>query len=354
MTPDSDPVRLCVRGRVCLFGEHSDWAADFGLHTGFCLVVGTDQTMGGRARGADFFRVTTRLLPPGGAGSPPVARQVQCPWTDRDLLAAAQDAHEFFRYCAGTAHELKALPGVTGGLDLDIDQVDLPLGKGVASSAAVCILVAKAFDAAYGLRLFPHELMRLAYRGERLTGSQCGRMDQACIYGKIPVLLSFEREAFVRVDPIPVGGPIEMFFVDLGGAKDTVAILGDLRRAYLGSAGMKQALGAGNEGLVRQAIGALAAGDAAALGELMTRSQRAFDERVAPHSPVQLASPLLHSLLNWPELAGHVHGGKGVGSQGDGTAQFVARSAADRDEAMKKIEAAFPGMRCYRLSIPPC
>ncbi|MEI7835746.1 MAG: hypothetical protein WCK05_04970 [Planctomycetota bacterium] len=59
-------------------------------------------------------------------------------------------------------------------------------------------------------------------------------------------------------------------------------------------------------------------------------------------------------MLNWPELTAHVYGGKGVGSQGDGTAQFVARSAAHGEEARRKIEAAFPGMRCYRLSIPPC
>jgi len=49
-----------------------------------------------------------------------------------------------------------------------------------------------------------------------------------------------------------------------------------------------------------------------------------------------------------------VYGGKGVGSQGDGAAQFVARTPDDRDQAIRKIESAFPGMRCYRLSIPAC
>jgi galactokinase len=40
-----------------------------------------------------------------------------------------------------------------------------------------------------------------------------------------------------------------------------------------------------------------------------------------------------------------------VGSQGDGTAQFVARSQSDRDAAMKKITAAFPQMQCFPLTI---
>jgi galactokinase len=36
---------------------------------------------------------------------------------------------------------------------------------------------------------------------------------------------------------------------------------------------------------------------------------------VAPHSPTELASPLLHRVLSLPELAPHIWGGKGVGSQ---------------------------------------
>ena len=109
--------------------------------------------------------------------------------------------------------------------------MDLPLRKGVSSSAAVCILMAKAFDEVYGLRLFPHELMEVAYLGEKLTGSQCGRMDQACIYGKTPVLLTFQKSADIRVEPVFPGGDIHMFFVDLAGKKDTIKILADLQDA---------------------------------------------------------------------------------------------------------------------------
>ena len=34
-------ARLFVSGRLCLFGEHTDWAAEFGSHAGYCLVIGT-------------------------------------------------------------------------------------------------------------------------------------------------------------------------------------------------------------------------------------------------------------------------------------------------------------------------
>jgi len=350
MAEGDKTVELFVPGRLCLFGEHSDWAAQYGLHKGFCLVIGTDQGLSAVARPSDSFVVETEL--PDELGRPSGRRrQMSCAWDAQTLLAAAKDEEEFFRYCAGVAYEVLPRPGVEGGIDLRITSMDLPLKKGVSSSAAVCILVAKAFDAVYGLGMFPHELMEAAYLGERLTGSQCGRMDQACIYGKVPVLLTFEKSADVRVEPVFPGEEVSMLFVDLAGKKDTVKILSDLQSAYLSQRDVQRGLGPHNERIVRQAYRALGEGDAAWLGRLMTEAQSSFDRLVAPASADELASPMLHALLAMPDVAQHVHGGKGVGSQGDGTAQFVARSPADRDEAMRKIAAAFPQMRCFPLTI---
>jgi len=83
----------------------------------------------------------------------------------------------------------------------------------------------------------------------------------------------------------------------------------------------------------------------------MTEAQLNFDARVAPHSPEELSGPLLHAVLSLEEIQPHIHGGKGVGSQGDGTAQFVARSRADREAAMGKVRRKFPGMQCFPLTI---
>jgi galactokinase len=342
----NEQVSLFVPGRLCLFGEHSDWAAQYGLHKGHCLVVGTDQGLWATARPASNFSVQN--APMEGASQP---TRIECPWDAQRLLEATRDPAEFFRYCAGVAYQMMT-HGVAGGLDLRINAMDLPLRKGVSSSAAVCILVARAFDAVYRMGLFPHELMEVAYLGERLTGSQCGRMDQACIYGKTPVLLTFDRSAQIRVEPVFPQGEICAFFVDLGGKKDTVRILQDLNAAYASSPSLQQALGRDNEAIVRSAYHALGAGDASELGELMTRAQTLFDERVAPHSQ-ELQSPLLHAVLKCPEVLPHIYGGKGVGSQGDGTAQFVARSAASCESACRVIERTFPGMRCFPLTIVP-
>jgi galactokinase len=343
-------VRISTPGRLCLFGEHSDWAADYGVHRGFCIVTGTDQSIAAVVRPSDRFVVETRL-PDSLGRSSDRTRQMSCTWQAETLLATAKDETEFFRYCAGVAYQVLTRMSVSGGVDIRITKMDLPLKKGVSSSAAVCILVAKAFDTIYNLRMFPHELMEIAYLGERLTGSQCGRMDQACIYGKTPVLLVFEKSQAVRVEPIFAGGTICMFFLDLAGKKNTVKILADLQGKYLESDKLQKALGRENERIARLAYQAILAGDAEQLGTLMLQAQKNFDELVAPHSPQELASPLLHKVLQMDEIAEHVYGGKGVGSQGDGTAQFVARSRSDRDAAIKKITAAFPQMQCFPLTI---
>ena len=352
MTTTARQAKLFAPGRLCLFGEHSDWASQWGEHPGHCLVIGTDQGISASASPSDRFLVESIL--PDELGRPSGrTRQMQCQWDVNTLLAAAQDENEFFRYCAGVAHEMVRHPRVPGGIDLRITGMDLPLRKGVSSSAAVCILVARAFEKVYRLGLFPHELMELAYQGERLTGSQCGRMDQACVYGKTPVLLTFRKDAPPRVEPVFPGGAVHMFFVDLAGEKNTVKILSDLQGAYQTSRDLKDALGTDNETHLRAAYRALTEGDPEQLGALMDRAQKLFDEKVGPHSPGQLASPLLHKLLENNALREHVYGGKGVGSQGDGTAQFVARSQEDREAAMALVEREFPPMRCFPLTIFP-
>jgi len=349
MAENDHSIEVASPGRLCLFGEHSDWAAEYGMHSGHCIVVGTDQCIQAEVRASDGFRVET--LVPDEMGRPSGrTRQMSCPWDDELLLAAAKDQNEFFRYCAGVAYGIKQRESTATGLDIRITKMELPLKKGVSSSAAVCILVAKAFNEVFDLCLFPNELMEISYLGERLTGSQCGRMDQACVYGSVPVLLVFEKGRNVQIEPIFAQEDIHMFYVDLAGQKNTLRILKDLHNSYLKDERVQGALGTENEHTVRRVFQMIQRGKAEELGELMTEAQGIFDDALAVHSK-ELAAPLLHELLAFTDIQPHVYGGKGVGSQGDGTAQFVARSLADRDRAMEKITTSFAQMRCFPLTI---
>ena len=53
-----------------------------------------------------------------------------------------------------------------------LHRTTLPLKKGLSSSAALCVLVARAFNRAYGLGLTTRGEMQYAYEGERMTPSQ--------------------------------------------------------------------------------------------------------------------------------------------------------------------------------------
>lgn len=349
-------AKLFVPGRLCLLGEHSDWASNYNLYRGHCIVVGTDQGLIASAEESSYFEVTSHL--PDGT-----VENFKCRWDLDELRQAAQDRGQFFRYCAGTAYVLKLKNICNKGMRLNITGMDLPLGKGVSSSAAVCVLTVKAFNEVYDLGLFIYEIMSYAFDGELATGSKCGRMDQACVYGSRPVLLSFDPRQ-INIEPFGVGNDIHMFFVDLNGNKNTKAILDDLQASYQSVLSPKQiaskktiynnnlvrALGPENERIVRSGYKALRCGDARLLGEIMYEAQEIFDNLVSPASTF-LESPLLNSVLECDTLKPWILGGKGVGSQGDGTAQFICASNDYRTTAMSIVEGEFPGMKCFPLTI---
>jgi UTP-glucose-1-phosphate uridylyltransferase len=80
----------------------------------------------------------------------------------------------------------------------------------------------------------------------------------------------------------------------------------------------------------------------------MTEAQTLFDAHLQPACPAQLTAPVLHQLLAYPALQPLLYGGKGVGSQGDGSAQLIARDEACRQTAIQIIESEL-GMACLPL-----
>lgn len=341
---------LFVSGRLCLFGEHSDWAGAYRqvnqvIEPGCAIVVGTDQGIYARAA------VNPDLI----------FKTIHCSKTlqltmNRELLLEVAQAYGFFSYIAGVAYQALTRYQV-GGLIIDNYRMDLPLQKGLSSSAAICVLTARAFNQLYHLGLSTTEEMELAYWGERTTSSQCGRLDQACAYGKQPILMSFDGDRHT-IEPLTVGQKLFLIIVDLAAQKNTQQILAQLNQCYPIAQNQTQAqvqnyLGRINSSLVQQAAIAIWQGDALKIGTLMNQAQMKFDRYVAPACPQQLNSPILHQLLNHPQLKDYIYGGKGVGSGGDGTAQLIARDRACQERAIALIKQDFPLMQCYKLNIPP-
>jgi galactokinase len=335
----SSSVQLFVPGRLCLFGEHSDWAALYGLHEGQCLVTGTSQGVYATAAASDRFQMSN----PTTVGT---QDHLDCPFTEEAITEIARTPGHYYRYCAGVAMVIRERYPQVGGVRLQVTDITLPIGKGLSSSAAISVLVARAFSEVYELSLTPRDLMEIAYFGERQAGSQCGRMDQVCAYGEITSMLRFTTDG-LGCDPEPVPSPkkIHLLIIDLAGYKDTVAILNELHAAYPASKALQQALGPRNQQIVADARRLITAGDAEQLGRLMTEAEQLFERDITPYAPKPLHSPRLYALLACPSLQPHIYGGKGVGSHGDGTAQLVVRDADHLQQAQQVIAREFPDMR---------
>jgi UTP-glucose-1-phosphate uridylyltransferase len=240
------------------------------------------------------------------------------------------------------------------GLVIDNYKTDLPVKKGLSSSAAICVLAARAFNRIYDLKMTIRGEMELAYQGEITTPSRCGRMDQGCAYGSRPVLMTFDGDHLDTAE-FQVGEDLHFVLVDLQSRKDTMKILRQLNRCYPFAdneveKGVQELLGPVNKRVVHQSVDAVQASDAERLGSLMVEAQTFFDRYAAPACPDELTAPVLHRVLTYEPLRPHIWGGKGVGSQGDGTAQFVARSAADQQAVTEIIERDLK-MPCVKMTL---
>jgi len=345
-------MKIFVPGRICLFGEHSDWAGGYrrinsNIEKGYTLITGTDQGIYAEVTPHPTALVITSVTSKGQKLGPheiPIDRHV--------LLMEAQQGG-YFSYIAGVAYQILTNYHVRG-LRIDNYKTDVPIKKGLSSSAAICVLTARAFNRIYDLKMTTRGEMELAYQGEILTPSRCGRMDQGCAFGNRPLLMEFDGDR-IDVTELQVKQDMFLVIVDLCAQKDTMEILNRLNRCYpLAETdlqrGVQLYLGKINKRLVHEAKEALIEGNAKQMGELMTEAQRLFDHYIAPASLSELEAPVLHRVMAYKPLQKHIWGGKGVGSQGDGTAQFIARGEADQAKVIEIIERDLR-MPCLRLSI---
>jgi UTP-glucose-1-phosphate uridylyltransferase/mevalonate kinase len=345
-------MKIFVPGRICLFGEHSDWAGGYrrinaDVEKGYTLITGTDQGIYAEVEPHPTALVLSATTPEGERHGP-----YEIPMESKALLEEAQKGG-FWSYAAGVAYQILTHYHVRG-LVIDNYKTDLPMKKGLSSSAAICVLAARAFNRTYDLKMTTRGEMELAYLGEITTPSRCGRMDQGCAFGNRPILMTYDGD-HLEVDELQVPNDLHFVIVDLQAQKDTMEILARLNHSYPFAEteverDVQELLGPINKRIVHLAIEALQRGDAERIGALMVEAQEFFDRYAAPACPEELTAPVLHRVLGYEPLKPHVWGGKGVGSQGDGTAQFIARSEADQQAVIEIIERDL-GMSCLPLTL---
>ncbi len=345
-------IDIFVPGRLCLFGEHSDWAGGHrrqnpDIEKGYTLVAPTNQGTYAKVKKLDepIFRFKTSL-----------SDEILKVKLDTQILLKIAEEGGLFSYIAGVVYEIISSyeDKIKCGIEIDNYKTDLPIKKGISSSASVCVLTARAFNEIYNLGFTTKRIMELAYLGETTTPSRCGKMDQACAYDK-PILMTFDGDK-IKVEELNISKELNFLIVDLKKKKNTVKILADLNKGFPWTNNKNEEekhhyLGKINKGIVMEAKKALEEGEAIKVGCIMNLAQEFFDDYLKPFSPEELEAPVLHSVLSMSEIRDFIYGGKGVGSGGDGTAQLVCKSKEDR-EKVKKILIS-KDFDCLDLDLKP-
>ena len=346
-------IELFIPGRLCLFGEHTDWAGKYrtmnaDIVPGASIVTGIEQGIYAEVEKSSIFEMYSE--------APEISdiwQDFSCRMNESELRGVARSGN-FFSYCAGVASYMLEWYQV-GGVKIKLKSMTLPIKSGLSSSAAICVLVARAFNQLYHLNLNTVGEMNIAYLGELRTSSRCGRLDQACAFGVKPNLMTFDGDE-IEVKTLNVKKNLYWVFADLCAEKNTIKILRDLNKGFpFASNEMEEreqkALGQENRKIIDLAINYMAKGDAEALGKLMIGAQALFDQAVAPMCPEELTSPKLHAVLEDPIIKQWTFGGKGVGSQGDGSVQFLAKDEECQQKVVDYLNSQ--GMKAYSLTLKP-
>ncbi len=342
-------IELFVPGRLCLVGEHSAWAGKYrsqnnDIEKGYAIVTGINEGIYAKVKTSNKLIIKNNVN----------HTTFTC---DMDYKKLSKEASlgEYYSYVAGVAATIIEQYNV-GGLEVIITKSTLPEKKGLSSSAAICVLITRAFNKLYHLHLNTIGEMNLAYLGEIATPSRCGRLDQACAFGEKPILMVFDGEK-IEIKKLKVKKTLYYVFADLNSHKDTIKILADLNRSYPYpeskiDLSVHKGLGEKNKDIVLKSIKYIESGDIENLGKMLTKAQNNFDKYVSIACKDELTSPILHKVLNDSYIKELSYGSKGVGSQGDGMVQILAKDYESQQKIKKYLDKKLH-MTSYSLTIEP-
>lgn len=326
---------LFVPGRLCLIGGVSDLVSPYlsqnkDLVPGRAIACTIDKGIYSKFKKSNKFIYKFGDL------------KLELELTKENLLNEAKSG-SFFSYICGTAYCLLDKFDNLGGLDITIKRMNLPLKKGLSSSAAICLTIVKAYNELYDLNLTNDEMVNLAYDGEHLAGSKCGKLDQCTIINNNCSLLVFYED---RVDckKVNLKNDLYVLIIDLNSSKDTRTIMNCFNRALPfakdeNDKKLQDIIGVKNVALVNDSVKCLENGNIKQFGENLSKAQLLYD--AAKDACKEYEAPVLHSLLQDSFLKKYSFGGKSIGSGGDGSLLLICENKYKQLKLKKYIKDTY-------------
>ena len=322
----SNVVKVSVPGRVCLVGEHCDYARGMSV----ALPLQHRITMYGERRLDRTVSLLTAM-------------------EDRvHTLSFTMDNIESpdgnpLRYSAAVVDVMKDRRYPIDGAQVVITS-DLPFKKGLASSAAVEVATVRLFDQLYGLNLSLEQIADIAYDAERnRLGIGCGKMDQLVAAYQSLITMDY-RQDILQVTPLHHSSiPMHILVgIPLVTKRALQVMLTEANRAYLQPNSQKdynfqRALDdLIPREVVQPFIHAVQQGDIAAVGNLLRKNQEIYNEYFVPICE-SFDSPILYSFLRIAQQHGSI-GEKWTGAGGAGAFICLTESEEARNDLQEAIE----------------
>jgi galactokinase len=346
-------VHARAPGRVNLIGEHTDY------NDGLVLPVATPQE-------------TEVLLAPRGdslvrAWSAAVdGRRSEATYT----VGAEVRTGEWIDYIAGVSASLREMGHPVGGCDAAIVS-SVPIGAGLASSAAIGVAMLRGLNDLCHLGLDGLDIARIAHRSEtHFVGVPVGMMDQmAASLGACGAALFIDIRS-LRFERLVLPRECTVVVIDSGIAhanaasgyrtrraecEEAARLLGvgslrDVAPDQVGSAGLPGALCrrvrhvVTENDRVSRAVQALREDDAAALGMLMNASHQSLRD------DFEVSLPPIDRLVELAQSEPGIYGARMTGGGFGGAVVALAR-APQAEQAARRIAAEYTAGSAHTATV---
>ena len=334
-------TRASASGRVNLIGEHTDYNGGFALP----MLIPVRTTV--MVRPSRDRIITLRSDAP---GMEPIAGSLDDPrargmWSD---------------YIVGVAETLMRRGMNLGGFDAHVAS-EVPVGAGLASSAALLVATVRALREAFALEIDDREVARVAHEAEySFVGARVGRMDQlVCSLGHYGEAMHIDTRDMTTTR-IPLSNiDMDIAVIDSGVRHDHAGGGYNKRRAECEEAASKIGLASLRDvesdtallalppvlrrrarhvltenARVAAALGAISSGDAASLGAIISAAHTSLRD------DFEVSIPVIDAIVSAAQKDPDVFGARLTGGGFGGSVLVLALKGTGRGAALRAIEAS--------------